>query len=105
MNLCKDCKHFALDGNATLCNATAISLIDGEARHSVDHCAKARGRNGRCGLEGRLWATEVELVEVVMVDQSGEPQEPPQEPTPKVRKTRTKKEEDKPKEVVDGQAE
>lgn len=105
MNLCKDCKHFALDGNATMCTATAISLIDGEARHSVDHCAKARGRNGRCGLEGRLWATEVELVEVVMVDQSGEPQEPPQEDKPKVRKTRAKKEEDKPKEVVDDQAE
>lgn len=106
MNLCKDCKHFALDGNATLCNATAISLIDGEPRHSVDHCAKARGRNGRCGLEGRMFDTlvlidgEVE-VEVLLVDPAaglkGEVVKP--------RKTRAKKEEDKPKEVTDGQAE
>lgn len=54
MNLCKDCKHFRKI-TETYCVATAISLIDGESRHSVDHCAKARGRNGRCGLEGRLF--------------------------------------------------
>lgn len=87
MNLCKDCKHFALDGNATLCNATAISLIDGEARHSVDHCAKARGRNGRCGLEGRLFDTlvlidgEVE-VEVVKVEQEAPKQRKPRAKPP-----------------------
>lgn len=85
MNLCKDCKHFALRGNATMCTATAISLIDGESRHSEDHCAKARGRNGRCGLDGRLFDTlvlidgEVE-VEVVKVEQEA----------PKPRKPRAK---------------
>lgn len=55
MNFCKDCKHFAQEGNVTLCLATAISLIDGVSRHSVDHCTRARSRNGRCGLEGRLY--------------------------------------------------
>jgi hypothetical protein len=74
MNLCKDCKHFTKEGNATLCNATAISLIDGESRHSVDHCAKARGRNGRCGLEGRMFDTLVlvdgEIEVEVFIDQT-----------------------------------
>lgn len=93
MNLCKDCKHFAQDGNATLCNATAISLIDGEARHSVDHCAKARGRNGRCGLEGRLY----EAIEVAQVE--------PQAEAPKARKPRTKKAAEQAQEATDGQAE
>lgn len=77
MNFCKDCKHFAQEGNVTNCNATAISLVDGVARHSVDHCSKARSRNGRCGLDGRLF----EPVEVVLA-----------EPTPvKVRKPRAPK--------------
>ena len=98
MNLCKDCKHFAQEGNATNCRATAISLIDGEARHSVDHCAKARGRNGRCGLEGRLYEP-AELIEVtaVLVDPSGKAPDVPV----KVRKPRAKK----PEESTDAQAE
>lgn len=88
MNLCKDCKHFSQDGNATNCNATAISLIDGVNRHSVDHCSKARGRNGRCGLEGRLYEP-VELIEVTanLVDPSGKAPDA----QVKVRKPRTPK--------------
>lgn len=77
MNLCKDCKHFAQEGNVTNCAATAISLIDGVSRHSVDHCSKARGRNGRCGLEGRLYAA-LEVVEIPA-------QEPGKKPARKAR--------------------
>ena len=78
MNLCKDCKHFALRGNATMCTATAISLIDGESRPSEDHCAKARGRNGRCGLDGRLY----EAIEVVQVEQEAPKQRKPRAKPP-----------------------
>ncbi|QLI47578.1 hypothetical protein phi3MF5_27 [Pseudomonas phage vB_PsyP_3MF5] len=92
MNLCKDCKHFALDGKATVCKATAISLIDGEARHSVDHCIKARGRNGRCGLEGRLF--EGLKADVIVVDELEQPKAN--------RKTRAQRGQ---KEVADVQAE
>lgn len=69
MNFCKDCKNIAQEGNVTLCLATAISLIDGVARHSVDHCAKARGRNGRCGLDGRLFEPAL-VVAVELNDES-----------------------------------
>lgn len=79
MNLCKDCKYFAQEGNATNCLATAISLIDGESRHSVDHCSKARSRNGRCGLEGRLFEA-VEVIEAA--PQENKPARKPR--TPKV---------------------
>lgn len=97
MNLCKDCKHFAQEGNVTNCNATAISLIDGVARFSVDHCSKARGRNGRCGLDGRLYEP-VELIETT----TG-PTEPAQDGAVKPgRKPRTPK---APKETADVQAE
>lgn len=99
MNLCKDCKHFALEGNATLCRATAISLIDGEARHSVDHCAKARGRNGRCGLGGRLYEA-VELIEVTNAESASVPEV--KQEAPKARQPRTKK---ATQETTDGQAE
>lgn len=96
MNLCKDCKHFALDGKTTLCKATAISLIDGEPRHSVDHCTKARSRSGRCGLEGRLF--EGLKVDLIVVDELE-----PQAEQPKAgRKARTQRGQ---KEVADVQAE
>jgi hypothetical protein len=95
MNLCKDCKHFALDGKTTLCNATAISLIDGEVRHSVDHCTKARGRSGRCGLDGRLFEQRVDILVVEDLE--------PQAEQPKTsRKPRTQRGQ---KEVADVQAE
>lgn len=97
MNLCKDCKHFAQEGNATLCRATAISLIDGEARHSVDHCAKARGRNGRCGLEGRLFEGIIALVNEELAQ--------PETPAPKARKPRVKKPEEQTQETTDAKAE
>ncbi|MBH9196982.1 hypothetical protein I5K50_11535 [Pseudomonas aeruginosa] len=95
MNLCKDCNHFALDGKTTLCKATAISLIDGEVRHSVDHCTKARSRNGRCGLEGRLFEQRVDILVVEDLE--------PQAEQPKAsRKARTQRGQ---KEVADVQAE
>jgi hypothetical protein len=100
VNLCKDCKHFAQEGNATLCRATAISLIDGEARHSVDHCAKARSRNGRCGLDGRLYEGIIALVNEELAQ--------PETPAPKDRKPRAKKPEKPEKqtqETTDAQAE
>lgn len=94
MKFCKDCKHLALVGNVTNCNATAISLIDGVDRFSVDHCSKARGRNGRCGLDGRLYEP-VELIETTT--------EPAQDGAVKPgRKPRTPK---APKETADVQAE
>ncbi len=62
MNLCKDCKHFDQPNGA--CLATAISLIDGVSRHSVDYCGKARSRNGRCGLEGRLYEANAVIASV-----------------------------------------
>ncbi|HBO3276629.1 TPA: hypothetical protein L4S01_001550 [Pseudomonas aeruginosa] len=96
MNLCKDCKHFALDGKTTLCNATAISLIDGEVRHSVDHCTKARNRNGRCGLEGRLFEQRVDILVVDDLEQQ-QPEQPKAQ-----RKARTQRGQ---KEVANGQAE
>lgn len=99
MNLCKDCKHFAQEGNATLCRATAISLIDGEARHSVNHCAKARGRNGRCGLEGRLF--DGIQIDLIVVDEEVHQETP----APKARKPRAKKPEEQTQETTDGQAE
>lgn len=108
MNLCKDCKHYTQEGlepvaigfGMAMCLATAISLVDGVPRHSVDFCTSARGRNGRCGLDGRLYEP-VELIETttVLVDPAGL--------TPDVtvklgRKARTSK---APKETADVQAE
>ncbi len=80
MKLCKDCKHYTQEGlepvsvsfGMAMCLATAISLVDGVPRHSVDACTAARGRNGRCGLDGRLYEP-VELIETatVLVDPAG----------------------------------
>ncbi len=100
MKLCKDCKHYTLEGveptavalGMAACVATAISLVDGVPRHSVDFCSSARGRNGRCGLDGRLYEP-VELIETTTVSDT----------TEKVgRKPRTPK---APKESADVQAE
>ncbi|WP_165668088.1 hypothetical protein [Metapseudomonas otitidis] len=74
MKLCKDCKHYTQEGlepvsvsfGMAMCTATAISLVDGVPRHSVDVCTAARGRNGRCGLDGRLYEP-VELIETTTV--------------------------------------
>lgn len=62
--ICKDCKHYKLDGRLTVgaqhrCNRPRVNMVTGETKPLDIICEAERpeigAAPGMCGIEGRFW--------------------------------------------------